>query len=86
LILSGLGNRSEISAGRRQILSIFQADSCSIGQELGEIWIIQTDLQQIYSKPDRMLTEICFPRHDSGQKDSLFENTKWKVAQVLRPF
>jgi len=53
--LSGLGNLSENSAGRGQILTILKVNSCSIGQESGEIWIVQTDLQQIYSKADRLL-------------------------------
>jgi len=38
-------------------LSILQANSCSIGQESGEICTVQTDLQQIYSKSDSLL--IC---------------------------
>src|SRR6266568_4285187 len=53
--LSDLGNRSENSAGRGQILSILQVNSCSIDQESGGICTVQTDLQQIYPKPDRLL-------------------------------
>jgi hypothetical protein len=53
--LSDLGNRSENSAGRGQILSILQGNSCSIAQKSGEIWTVQTDLQQIYPKSDRLL-------------------------------
>jgi hypothetical protein len=53
--LSDLGNRSENSAGRGQILSILKVNSCSIDQESGEIWTVQTDLQQIYPKSDRLL-------------------------------
>ncbi len=36
-------------------MSILQVNSCSIDQESGEIWTVQTDLQQIYSKSDRLL-------------------------------
>jgi len=53
--LSDLGNRSENSAGRGQILLILQGNSCSIAQKSGEIWTVQTDLQQIYPKSDRLL-------------------------------
>ena len=53
--LSDLGNQSENSAGRGQILSILPVTSCSIDQESGEIWTDQTDLQQISSKPDSLL-------------------------------
>src|SRR5512140_3296691 len=53
--LSDLGNRSENSVGRGQILSILKVNSCSIDQESGEIWTVQTDLQQIYSKPLSLL-------------------------------
>jgi hypothetical protein len=38
--LSGLKNRSEKVAGRGQILTNSQANSRSIGQEGGEIWIL----------------------------------------------
>ena len=55
--LSDLGNRSENLAGRGQILSILQGNSCSIDQESGEIWTVQTDLQQIYPKSDRLLAK-----------------------------
>jgi hypothetical protein len=36
-------------------LSILQGNSCSIAQKSGEIWTVQTDLQQIYPKSDRIL-------------------------------
>ena len=36
-------------------MSILRVNSCSIDQELGEICTVQTDLQQIYSKSDRLL-------------------------------
>ena len=55
--LSGLGNRSENSAGRGQVLSIMPGNSCSITQKSDEIWTVQTDLQQIYPKSDRLLGE-----------------------------
>jgi hypothetical protein len=55
--LSGLGNPCENSAERGQVLSILQVNSCSTDQESGEIWTVQTDLQQIYSKPDSLLAE-----------------------------
>jgi len=53
--LSDLGNRSENTAGRGQILSILQGNSCSITQKCGYIWTVQTVLQQIYPKSDRLL-------------------------------
>ncbi len=36
-------------------MSILQVNSCSIDQESGGIWTVQTDLQQIYSKSDSLL-------------------------------
>jgi hypothetical protein len=43
--LSDLGNRSENSTERGQILPILQVNSRSIDQESGEIWTAQADLQ-----------------------------------------
>ena len=34
-------------------MSILRVNSRSIDQESGEIWTVQTDLQQIYPKSDR---------------------------------
>jgi len=59
--LSDLGNRSENLAGRGQILLILQGNSCSITQKSGGIWTVQTDLQQIYPKSDRLLTGVISP-------------------------
>jgi hypothetical protein len=36
-------------------LSILQVNSCSIDQESGEIWAVQTDLQQIHPKSAKLL-------------------------------
>jgi hypothetical protein len=36
-------------------LSLLKVNSCSIDQESGKIWAVQTDLQQIYPKSDRLL-------------------------------
>jgi len=36
-------------------LSILQGNSYSIAQKSGAIWTVQTDLQQIYPKSDRLL-------------------------------
>jgi hypothetical protein len=36
-------------------MSILQGNSCSIGQKSGGIWTVQTDLQQIYPRSDRLL-------------------------------
>jgi len=36
-------------------LPILQGNSCSIAQKSGGIWTVQTDLQQIYPKSDRLL-------------------------------
>ncbi|HEX8874598.1 MAG TPA: hypothetical protein VF780_08210, partial [Nitrosospira sp.] len=46
---------SEKVAGREQILTILQTNSCSIGQKSGEIWTGQTLLQPISFKSDRLL-------------------------------
>jgi len=40
-------------------LSILKVNSCSIDQGSGEIWTVQTDLQQIYSKSDSLLGLPC---------------------------
>jgi hypothetical protein len=61
--LSDLGDQSENQAGRGHILSIFQGNSCSIDQKSGGIWTVQTDLQQIYPKSDRLL--MC--RNSGGE-------------------
>ncbi|HEX8874217.1 MAG TPA: hypothetical protein VF780_06275 [Nitrosospira sp.] len=53
--LSDLKNRSEKVAGREQILTILQTNSCSIDQKSGEIWTDQTLLQPISFKSDRLL-------------------------------
>ena len=39
-------------------MSILQGNSCSIDQKSGGIWTVQTDLQQIYPKSDRLLEII----------------------------
>jgi hypothetical protein len=39
-------------------LSILQGNSCSIAQKSGGIWTVQTDLQQIYPKFDRLLVIV----------------------------
>jgi len=46
--LSDSGNQSENSTGRGQVLSILPVNSCSIDQASGEIWSVQTNLQQIF--------------------------------------
>jgi hypothetical protein len=53
--LSDLGNRSENSAGRGQVLSILQGNSCPIAQKSGKTCTVQTKLQQIYPKSYRLL-------------------------------
>ena len=58
--LPDLGNRSENSAGRGQILSILQVNRYSIDQENGKIWSVQTDLQQISPKSDRLLNFLLY--------------------------
>jgi hypothetical protein len=64
--LSDLGNQSENSAGRGQVLSILQGNSCSIAQKSGETWTVQTDLQQIYPKSDRLLGGTCSKIEKAG--------------------
>jgi hypothetical protein len=53
--LSDLKNRSENLAGRGQILTILKGNSRSIAQKSGEICTVQTDLQPISFKSDRLL-------------------------------
>ena len=36
-------------------MSLLQGNSCSIDPKSGGIWTVQTDLQQIYPKSDRLL-------------------------------
>ena len=38
---------------------ILQGNSCSIAQKSGGIWTVQTDLQQIYPKSDRLLSFLA---------------------------
>ena len=38
-------------------MTILQGNSCSITQKSGELWTVQTDLQQIYPKSDRLLVD-----------------------------
>jgi hypothetical protein len=47
-------------------LSILQGNSCSIAQKSGEIWTVQTDLQQIYPKAVRK-NKLDVLRQDLGQ-------------------
>ena len=44
-------------------MSILQGNSCSIDQKSGKIWTVQTDLQQIYPKFDRLLGAGGFLLH-----------------------
>src|SRR6266571_1287312 len=78
--LSDLGNRSENSYGRGQILSILQVNSCSIGQESGEIWTVQTDLQQIYPKSDRLLRYR--QNMDLGMSARRHQRMAWRGREV----
>jgi hypothetical protein len=48
-------------------LLILQGNSCSIALKSGEIWTVQTDLQQIYPKPDRLLSKS---QRANGKKGS----------------
>ena len=52
--LSDLKNRSEKATGRGQILTILKANSRSIARKSGEICTVQTLLQPISFKPDRL--------------------------------
>jgi len=56
-----LKNRSENSAGRGQILSIFWSIVILLSKEIGEIWTGQADLQPIFFKSDRLLACVTFP-------------------------
>jgi hypothetical protein len=86
--LSDLGNRNENTAGRGQILSILQDNSCSIDQKSGEIWTVQTNLQRIYPKPERPLDNLlrfCDYRSESKDNDNqlnlykIFEMVKYRI-------
>jgi len=72
--LSDLGKRSENSAGGGQILLFLQGNSCSVTQKNGEIWTVQTDLQQIYPKLDRLL----------GRKAEFINRRRWKISLLRR--
>jgi hypothetical protein len=54
-------------------LSILQGNSCSIDQKSDEIWTVQTDLQQIYPKSDRLLIQYSIqkPEDLSSPSDSI---------------
>jgi hypothetical protein len=43
--------------GARTDFVDFAGNSCSIDQKSGEIWTVQTDLQQIYPKSGRLLEQ-----------------------------
>jgi len=58
--LSDLKNRSEKVTGRRQILRILKANSCSIGRKSDAIWTGQTLLQPISFKSDRLLVTFLY--------------------------
>ena len=45
-------------------MSILQGNSCSIAPKSGEIWTVQTVLQPIYPKSDRLL--------DIGSHDDVY--------------
>ena len=72
-------------------MSILKVNSCSIDQESGEIWTVQTDLQQIYPKTDRLLEgddrRNSHVNHDSQQLD---QGETFAVSQfsqhALSPF
>jgi hypothetical protein len=68
-----LGNQSENSAGRGQILSILQGNSCYVDQKSGKIWTIQTDLQQIYPKSDRL--PVYFAAAKKARNGAFFAGT-----------
>jgi predicted transposase YdaD len=53
--LPDLKNRSEKATGRGQILTILKANSRSIARKSGEICTVQTLLQPISFKSDRLL-------------------------------
>jgi hypothetical protein len=53
-----LKNRSEKVTGRGQILTILEANSRSIARKSGEICTVQTLLQPISFKPDRLLGPV----------------------------
>jgi len=50
-------------------LSILQGNSCSIAQKNGEIWTVQTNLQQIDPMSDRLLAS---PANYKPIIDSIF--------------
>jgi len=48
-------------------LSLLQGNSCSIDKKSGGIWTVQTDLQQIYHKADRLLAAVRCIGHRGGE-------------------
>ena len=64
-------------------MSILQGNSCSIDQKSGEIWTVQTDLQQIYPKSDRLLALKGVPRYAINES-ALTKFSSLFIVEALR--
>ena len=71
--LSDLKNRSEKVTGRGQILTILTADSYSIGWKSSDIWPVQSFLQLISFKSDRLPA----PTVGRGRHYASFRSTRF---------
>jgi hypothetical protein len=67
--LSDLKNRSEKVTGRGQILTILKANSRSIARKSGEICTVQTLLQPISFKSDRLLDVVYMKQNQIENYD-----------------
>jgi len=67
-------------------LLILQGNSCSITQKSGGIWTVQTDLQQIYPKSDRLLELQTFLFVDVRRKIHLSLAATLATSEIFNPF
>jgi len=63
-------------------LSILQGNSCSTTSKSGEIWTVQTDLQQIHLKFARLLGYNYTVKSQDSHDD--FKKTSIVVSEIAR--
>ena len=72
-------------------MSILKVNSCSIDRESGEIWTVQTNLQQIYPKSDSLLitqpgkigynNQYCYQFKRKGEiNDDSFKGERYETT------
>jgi hypothetical protein len=62
-------------------LLILQGNSCSVVQKSDVIWIVQTDLPQIYPKLDRLLDDV----RKQGERSFSPSSVARKLKQAIFP-